>query len=131
VATNAKQLLREGKDPSVERRRRRLQVITKGGTTFEVIARDWHELNKGHWVELHAYDVLPSLERDVDVFPEIGATPIKDITAGDVLSVLRKIEDRPALETARRIRRRISAVFVYAIASGLAENDPALLYRGP
>jgi hypothetical protein len=63
------------------------------------------------------------LERDV--FPDLGAAPIKSITAANVLSVLRKIENRPAIETARRIRQRVSAVFVYAIASGRAENDPA------
>jgi integrase len=51
--------------------------------------------------------------------------PDQDITAANVISVLRKIENRPAAETARRIRQRMSAVFVYAIASGRAENDPA------
>jgi integrase len=76
-----------------------------------------------HWVEQHAYDVLHSLERDV--FPALGSIPIKSITAANVLSVLRTIENRPAAETARRIRQRMSAVFVYAIASGRAENDPA------
>jgi integrase len=74
-------------------------------------------------VEQHAYDILHSLERDV--FPDLGAAPIKSISAANVLSVLRKIENRHALETARRIRQRISAAFVYAIASGRAENDPA------
>jgi integrase len=127
AATSAKRVLWEGRDPAIEKRRRRLEVVTAGGTTFEAIAREWHELNKGHWVELHAYDVLHSLERDV--FPELGATPIKNITAGDVLSVLRKIENRPTVETARRIRQRISAVFVYAIASGRAENDPAAIVQ--
>jgi hypothetical protein len=119
----AKRLLREGKDPAVEKRLRRLQVVTDGGTTFEAIAREWHSINKGHWVEQHAYDVLHSLERDV--FPALGSIPIKSITAANVLSVLRTIENRPAAETARRIRQRMSAVFVYAIASGRAENDPA------
>jgi len=123
AATNAKRLLREGKDPAVEKRLRRLEVVTDGGTTFEAIAREWHGMNKGHWVEQHAYDVLHSLERDV--FPDLGAAPIKSITAANVLSVLRTIENRPAIETARRIRQRISAVFIYAIASGRAENDPA------
>jgi integrase len=70
-----------------------------------------------------AYDVLHSLERDV--FPDLGSAPIKNITAANVISVLRKIENRSAAETARRIRQRMSAVFVYAIASGRAENDPA------
>jgi hypothetical protein len=49
VATNAKRLLREGKDPAVEKRLRRLQIVTDGGTTFEVVAREWHGMNKGHW----------------------------------------------------------------------------------
>ena len=71
VATNAKRLLREGKDPAVEKRLRRLQIVTDGGTTFEVVAREWHGMNKGHWVEQHAYDVLHSLERDV--FPDLGS----------------------------------------------------------
>lgn len=123
IATNAKRLLREGKDPAVEKRLRRLQVVTDGGATFEVIAREWHDMNKGHWVEQHANDVLNSLVRDV--FPDLGSVPIKHITAANVISVLRKIENRPAAETARRIRQRMSAVFVYAIASGRAENDPA------
>src|SRR5215472_7061064 len=116
AATDTKWLLREGRDPAVEKRLRRLGVITDGRTTFEAIAREWHELNKEHWVEVHANDVLRSLERDV--FPDLGATPIKDIMPTNVLSVLRKIEDRCAVETARRIRQRMSAVFVYAIASG-------------
>jgi integrase len=98
----------------LEKRLRRLDVLTDGGTTFEAIAREWHSMNKGHWVEQHAYDVLHSMERDV--FPDLGAVPIKSITAANVLSVLRKIENRPAVETARRIRQRIS-VFVYVIAS--------------
>jgi len=123
AATNAKRLIREGKDPAVEKRLRRLQVVTDGGTTFEAIAREWHGMNNGHWVEQHAYDVLHSLERDV--FHDLGSAPIKNITAANVISVLRKIENRPAAETARRIRQRMSAVFVYAIASGRAENDPA------
>ncbi|WP_316234555.1 tyrosine-type recombinase/integrase [Bradyrhizobium sp. SZCCHNR1020] len=123
AAASAKRFLREGRDPAVEKRLRRLQVATGRSSTFEAIAREWHELNKGHWVEQHAFDVLHSLERDV--FPDLGSVPIKDITAANVIAVLRQIEDRPAVETARRIRQRMSAVFVYAIASGRAENDPA------
>jgi integrase len=47
-----------------------------------------------------------------------------------VLGVLRTIEARPALETARRVRQRMSAVFVYAIALGVGESDPAAIVRG-
>jgi len=85
AVANAKRLLREGKDPAVEKRLRRLQIVTDGGTTFEAIAREWHDINKGHWVGQHAYDVLHSLARDV--FPDLGSIPIKSITAANVLSV--------------------------------------------
>jgi hypothetical protein len=47
-----------------------------------------------------------------------------------VLTILRSIEGRPAIETACRVRQRMSAVFVYAIASGLGESDPAAIVRG-
>ena len=65
AAANAKRFLREGRDPAVEKRLKRLQVATSQSSTFEAIAREWHDLNKGHWVEQHAFDVIHSLERDV------------------------------------------------------------------
>jgi integrase len=47
-----------------------------------------------------------------------------------VLALLRVIEKRDAKETARRVRQRMSAVFLYAISSGRAENDPAAVVKG-
>jgi integrase len=41
------------------------------------------------------------------------------------LEVLKDIEGRGAIETAKRVRQRISSVFVHAIAKGIAEKDPA------
>ena len=58
------------------------------------------------------------------MFPTLGNIPVTDIRAPEVLAVLRGIETR-AKETARRVRQRMSAVFVYAISSGRAEADPA------
>jgi integrase len=72
--------------------------------------------------------VITSLERDV--FPATGGEPLASLKPPRVLEVLSAIENRDAIETAKRIRQRISAVFVYAIAAGLAESDPAALVRG-
>ncbi|MND20837.1 Prophage CP4-57 integrase [compost metagenome] len=124
----ARATLRDGRDPSVVKRERQAAAIFDAGTTFEVVAREWHAANKAKWTDVHCYDVLHSLERDV--FPELGALPIKSITAPMVLGILRAIESRPAKETARRIRQRMSAVFVYGIASGRAETDPAAIVQG-
>jgi integrase len=92
-----------------------------------VIARDWHTRNRPTWTERHAADVLTSLERDV--FPSVGALPITAFTPPIVLNLLRAIEARPAIETARRVRQRMSAVFVYAIACGLGAMDPAAVVQ--
>lgn len=119
----AKRVLRSGRDPSIVRR----QVRTDASNTFEAIAREWHGLQVARWAKVHAGDVIRSLERDV--FPDIGSLPVRDITAPDVLAVLRKVERREARETAGRIRQRMSAVFVYAIASGRASEDPAAVVQ--
>lgn len=55
---------------------------------------------------------------------EFGDKPIADITAQMVLVCLRKVEVKGNHETARRLRSKVGAVFRYAVASGLAENDP-------
>lgn len=92
------------------------------------MARDWHELNKGRWVEVHARDVIESLENNV--FPKLGQLRIGDITPPQVLEILRIIEKRPALETAKRVRQRMSAIFVYGVATGVSSNDPAAIVKG-
>lgn len=124
----ARAVLREGRDPGVAKKERQAAAIFDAGTTFEAVAREWHTANRAKWSDTHRYDVLHSLERDV--FPSLGDLPIKAITAPMVLKVLRAIETRQAVETARRIRQRMSAVFVFAIASGRAENDPAAIVQG-
>jgi integrase len=116
-------LLRSGVDPSIDKRQRSAAQASKAGITFAPLALEWHENQKHLWSAKHAADVLSQLERDV--FPKIGKLPIADITPPLVLEALRGIEARGAIETARRARQRISDVFVLAIASGIAESDPA------
>ncbi|HEV7433265.1 MAG TPA: integrase arm-type DNA-binding domain-containing protein [Pseudorhizobium sp.] len=126
--TAVKAILREGRDPSLVRRQRRAATISDSQDTFETLAREWYELNRSTWTPTHASDVLRSLEKDV--FPAIGVMPLKEITPPDVLALLRRIEQRPAIETARRTRQRISAAFVFGIAAGRCESDPAAIVKG-
>lgn len=119
--------LKNGLDPSLVKKIDNLSIMSQNEATFERVAREWHDLNKGTWVARHSDDIINSLERDV--FPALGNLPIKAITPPQVLAVLRLIENRPAIETARRIRQRISAVFVYGIATGRADNDPSAIVQ--
>lgn len=120
----AKALLKEGIDPSKVKRKKRIAQQTN---TFETVAREWHGTVKGQWSQRHAENVLHTLERDV--FGEIGALPIQKITPAEVLDCVRQIETRGSLETAKRMRQRMSAVFVYGIATGVCETDPASIIR--
>jgi len=119
----AKAMLREGRDPAVERRVAAQSRATEHENTFQAVAERWLEVRKPTWSVVHAADVLRSLERDV--FPAIGGLPLTSIDSPKVLELLNKVEQRGAIETAHRLRQRISDIFVYAIAIGNAKADPA------
>lgn len=123
----AKEDIKAGRDPSAVKKLERLAITRPEADTLESVAREWYELQKSHWVERHAIDVIESLEKEA--FPYLGSFLIRDLTPTDILPVLRLIEKRGAIETARRVRQRLSAVFVYAIASGRANNDPAAMVQ--
>ncbi|WP_017776659.1 tyrosine-type recombinase/integrase [Paraburkholderia kururiensis] len=123
-----KDTLRAGLDPSHEKKREKLQRTLERLNSFEAVAREWHENRKDGWSEGHAGKVLKLLEREL--FPSLGARPVKDVSAPELLAVLRKIESRGALELARKAMQAASQVFRYAIATGRAERDPAPDLRG-
>jgi integrase len=122
----AKQLLANGIDPSMQRRLDK--QITSTGNTFKAVAEE----------------VLAKLEKEgrADVtltkkrwlldfaYPAFGHRPIAEITALEVLSVLRRVEARGRYETARRLRSTCGTIFRYAIATGRAERDPSADLRG-
>jgi len=67
---------------------------------------------------------------EVDVFPWLGDRPISEITAPDVLKVLRRIEGRGTLDTAHRARSNCCQIFRYAIQDGRAAHNPVPDLRG-
>ncbi len=119
----ARDELREGHDPTQRKKVRAAAIATDAENTFEAMAREWAEASKGRWVEGHHGRVLRSLE--IDVFPTLGAVPVREIKAPHVLSIVRSIELRGKLVTARKVRGRMSSVFCYAMATGRADADPA------
>lgn len=116
-------LLDEMRDPAHVKKLRIDAALEASRQTFERVAREWFETNKVKWAPVHQNDVIRSLERDV--FNGIGELPIAQLTPPLILAVLREIEARGAIETAKRVRQRISGVFVYAIAQGITQTDPA------
>jgi len=123
----AKAALREGRDPGVEKKQAAAARVMASVNTFEACARQWYEHNKPRWSAWHAKNVIDSME--ADLFPAIGALPVKDVTEAILLDALRKVEKRGAIETAHRLRQRASGVFSFAAAGGLRHGDPAAVVK--
>ena len=62
--------------------------------------------------------------------PGIGSRPIAEISAPEILAVLRPIEARGRHETAKKLRGAIGQVFRFAVATGRAERDPTGALQG-
>jgi integrase len=125
---DAKRMLREGKDPSHERKMEKRRQRVAAGHTFETVANEWFELRKDTWVKSYADRLRSRL--DADLLPDLGKRPIADIEPIEVLDVIRKVEKRDAVEMAKRIMQMASAIFRYGVATSRCPRDPTFDLRG-
>ena len=115
----AKRALAEGRDPGANAK---AALTAPAGDTFEAVAREWIKAQAATWTPAHSARILSRFERDV--FPAIGATAVAEVTAPQILAMLRPVEDR-APDVAGRVRMTTGAIMRYAIATGRASRDPA------
>ena len=115
-------------DPGEHRKAMKSAKADRAANSFEVIAREWIAKYSPTWAESHSSKVIKRLENDV--FPWIGGRPIADLSAPDILVVLRRIESRGALDTSHRALQNCGQVFRYAIATGRATRDPCPDLKG-
>lgn len=119
----ARENLANGIDPSSHKKATKAANQSKSANSFEAVALEWSK-TRGKKAESTEKRQQALLEKDL--FPYIGNRPIADIKATEILKVLRKIENRGAIETAHRAKRLAGQVFRYAIATGRAERDPSV-----
>jgi integrase len=124
----ARKLVANGVDPSENRKARKAAKAEPAANSFEVVAREWHRTYAERWAPGHGDRILRRLERDI--FPWLGDRPVAEIEAPELLSTIRRIEQRGALETAHRALANSGQVFRYAIATGRAKADPSRDQRG-
>ena len=120
----ARKQLAAGVDPGEARK----ATKTAKADSLEAVAREWHAKYARLWVQTHADKIMRRLERDV--FPWLGARSVGEVTAPELLAVLRRIEARGAVELAHRAHQNLGRIFHYAIATGRAERNPAIDIRG-
>lgn len=122
----ARKLLAAGVDPGESKKA--AKIAKAGGDSFEAITREFMANKSSSWSASHHRHVRECFERDV--FPWIGSTPIKELGPVEVLTMLRRITARGALETAARTRQFVGQAFRYAVATGRADRDPTGDLRG-
>ncbi|TPV98966.1 MAG: putative prophage CPS-53 integrase [Beijerinckiaceae bacterium] len=127
MALEARQVIREGRDPVAERRRQRAAVASSV-ETFQAIADEWLAARAGEWSRTYREAIHSALT--ANLYPQIGGYTIRSISVPIMRECLLLMERRGALAALRKVRMWASQVFRYAIATGRADIDPAAPLRG-
>jgi integrase len=123
-----RKLLANGVDPGENRKAVKACRAAQTANSFELVAREWLGKYCPTWADSHAEKIRQRLGRDI--FPWIGERPVREITAPELLAVLRRIGDRGAGDTVHRALGNCGQVFRYAIATGRCERDTSADLRG-
>ena len=124
----AKRLLADNIDPARQKALNKITKVSNAATTFSIVAAELLEKKRREGKSENTLSKLVWLHSLAN--EGIGSCPISEISAPEVLTVLKKVEGRGRLETAKRMRATIGEVFRYAIATGRASNDPTFALRG-
>lgn len=126
----ARNLVANGVDPSVEKKAAKDAKAELQANSFEVIAREWHKhmQGKNEWSAEHATTIMNRLEKDV--FPWAGSKPITEVTAKEIKSILDRVRSRGVIETARRTLTIMGQVYRFAILTDKANYDISAGFRG-
>ena len=125
---DAKRLLGLGQDPSLVRKLKKAAKAKASANTFNALADELLEKKR---MEGKAAATFAKVEWLLTLArPHLGQRAVAEITAPEVLRVLKVVEARGRLETAKRLRATIGQVFRFAVATGRADADPTASLRG-
>lgn len=122
----ARKQLKNGADPGLIKKVAKVSKST-AENNFETITYEWYAKYSVIWKPSHSKRLIRLFERDV--FPWIGRRPVSEITAPELLDVLRRIERR-SVDTAHRALQNCGRIFRYAVATNRANRDPSGDLRG-
>jgi len=94
---------RDGLDPSAERRADKLAQAEAGANTFGVVAAEWLAKQRASMAAI-TYTKAQWL---LGLAGALDNRPLREITAPEVLAILRKLESAGTIETAHRVKQRI------------------------
>ena len=112
----------KGLDPRQVLKEQAQTERAKQDNTLEKVSAEWLQVRNGKI----APTTWKAIERrlQIHVFPTMGEMPITDITARDVLDLLRMIE-KQSTDLSRKVKSNLSRIFSYAIQLGMTDRNPA------
>ncbi|MCR6480565.1 integrase arm-type DNA-binding domain-containing protein [Variovorax sp. ZS18.2.2] len=111
----------DGRDPVQARKVSKLKAAALTTDAFKEVALEWFGKHSDRWSEQYAIREKRNLEKDL--FPYFGTRAVGDIQPIELLAALRRVEERGALDVARRVLITARAVWRYAVATARAPRD--------
>lgn len=129
-STEAHKQLRNGIDPNEAKRTQKIRDVEAGANTFGDIAEEWYAIQLPHWAEKTSKKRRALLDKDI--IPYIGKRPIKEIDAIELITCLKRIEKRGAIDTAYTGRQVLTQICRHAVQTQKlkSESDPAPYLQG-
>ena len=118
---DAKAQKSDGRDPVLARKIAKLKESALGSDSFKETALEWFDKHQSRWSTHYAIREKRNLEKDL--FPYLAARRIGEIEPIELLAVIRKVEERGALDVAHRVLTTARAVWRYAVATARAPRD--------
>ena len=124
----AREQVKLGYNPTDVRKRQKQQRVVEASNTFKLVAMAWIQ-GKSHTWKLATKEQVESFLA-VNAYPAFGDRAIREVTAYEILAMLRDMEKRGAISSAIKVRQWCSAIFCYAVATLRADTDPAAGLKG-
>ncbi|MEZ5749799.1 MAG: integrase arm-type DNA-binding domain-containing protein [Caenibius sp.] len=124
----AREALAAGADPAREKQQAKHLAKVAAANTFGEIAQEFIDKRRREGMSASTADKSEYYIRRMG--PVIARMPIAEITAPDLLAVLRRIEAKGNYETTRRVLQLAGRVFRYAVATARLTSDPSRDLRG-
>jgi integrase len=125
--SEARKLLATGVDPMAQRKAEKTAGKISVENSFQSVTAQWLE----HWQEGKSPRHVDSVRRRMaaDILPCLGARPIAEIEAPELVAMANAIQDRGARDIAKRALETVGQIFRYGIAHGYARRNPATEIR--
>ena len=118
----ARKALRDGIDPSEQRKAAKAQTAHEAVNTLEAVAADWLAHQSKRWASITLERITASLL--ADILGTLGKRPIASIKPGEVMAAVKMIEARGAGEQAGRVLQRVKAIFRWAVTHERIATNP-------